>query len=241
MQPIRYWPARPVCSLALILLAGSMARAADLSIHTSGSPQELALARYMSSQPERDPFANAGPVGVFIQASLAELYKSAALLAVRGDGANANRELRVVQIAGDGTVVDEVIERYLAFRQQIDLLPLSSARIALSDYRYHFAGEVRTADGTAMVYELTPRKNRPGLFQGQLWIDSNTGREVMLSGHITDAAATSRIEFVRDTNLMNGCAYARVTHVAFVIPVLGRAEVSMTELVLTPSLTPQRE
>ena len=73
-------------------------------------------------------------------------------------------------------------------------------------------------------------------------MDSSTGNEVMLSGHMTDPTATNgRIEFVRDTKLMNGSAYARVTHVAFTIPLLGRAEVSVTEVPLTPELISQRQ
>jgi hypothetical protein len=219
-----------------------MARAADLSIQTSDSTRGLAFTRYTSSRAARDPFADTGVVGMSIEASLPELYKSASLLAVRAGGENKTRELRVVQIAGDGTVADEVIERYLAFRQQLDLLPLSSATITFSDYSFRFAGEVKTGGATALIYDITPKKNRPGLFQGQLWIDSSTGHEVVLSGHMRDTPSTSsRVDFVRDTKLMNGSAYARVTHVTFVIPLLGRAEVSITEFVVTPELIPQRQ
>ena len=83
---------------------------------------EIAFARYTTSYAERDAFANSGPIGVFIEASLPHLYKSVTLTAVRTCGENQPYQLRIVQIVGDGTAAGEVIDRYLTLRQQIDLL-----------------------------------------------------------------------------------------------------------------------
>ena len=67
----------------MIVSIGPSARAADVSVPMSDPSRELAFARYITSHVERDPFKQSAPVGVFIEASLPELYKSAALLAVR--------------------------------------------------------------------------------------------------------------------------------------------------------------
>jgi hypothetical protein len=73
-------------------------------------------------------------------------------------------------------------------------------------------------------------------------MDSQTGNEVMLSGHLMNSPASEgRVEVVRDTQLMNGCAMVRITHVSFTVPLLGRAEVVITEIVLTPELTRQTQ
>ena len=101
---------------------------------------------------------------------------------------------------------------------------------------------MRTGGAAAYIYDITPKKNRLGLVLGQLWMDSSTGNEVMLSGSMTDPTSTSgRIEFVRDTKLMNGAVYARVTHVTLMIPLLGRAEVSVTEVPLLAEIIPDRQ
>ena len=224
--------------LLLILCIRPIARAADVSIQVGGSARDLAFARYIAAHGQRDPFATAGPVGVFIEASLPELYKSAALLAVRGQGEYDRGQLDVLQIAGDGTVVEEVMERYFALRQQCAAQPLSSLAITPDNYKFHFAGELKTGDGAAYVYDITPKKNRRGLVVGQLWMDSETGREVMLSGHYVDtSAAGGRVDVVRDTTLVNGSAFARITHVSFAVPLLGRAEVVVTEVVPAPEAT----
>jgi hypothetical protein len=197
--------------------------------------RELAFARYTTSHVERDPFTQSGPVAVFFEASLPELYKSAAVVAVRRQGEDERSELNVLQVAGDGTVADEVIERYFALRQEVDILTRSSVAIIPSNCKFHYAGEVRTDGAAAYVYDITPKKNRPGLPQGKLWMDAQTGDEVMLSGHLTDLPASGgRVDVVRDTKLMNGSAFARATNVGFTVPLIGRAEVVITEIVLPP-------
>jgi hypothetical protein len=41
--------------------------------------------------------------------------------------------------------------------------------------------------------------------------------------------------------LMNGAPYARVTHVAFTVPLLGRAQVTITEMLLTQDMLTQAQ
>jgi hypothetical protein len=228
--------------LLLIAAIGTSARAAGVSVPVSDPSRELAFARYTTSHVERDPFKQSGPVGVFIEASLPGLYKSAALLAVRQQGEDKRSELHVLQIVGDGTVAEEVIERYFALRQEFDMLPVASVAITPSNYKFHYAGEVKTGAAAAYVYDITPKKSRPGLLQGKIWMDAGTGAEVMLSGYVMDLPASGgRVEVVRDTKLMNGCPFGRVTHVSFTVPLLGRAEVVITEVVLPAELTTEAQ
>jgi hypothetical protein len=236
-------PARHASSiLLLMLLAGAAAQAAKVPTVASDPSQAVAIARYLEAHGEHDALASSAPLGVFIQASLPKLYKEATLVAVRSQGENGGRVLHVLRVAGDDTVSAEVIERYLALRQQLDLLPTPSLKIAPSNYNFHFAGEVMNDGSLAYIYDITPRKKRPGLVSGQIWIDSSTGNEVMLSGQMLDpTASTGRIEFVRDTKLMNGTACGRITHVTFDVPLLGRAEVSITEIDLTPAILSQQQ
>jgi len=216
------WSAVPL--MLFVGFGGMNAKAADLYILTRGSSQELAFARHIALQAQRDSLARSGAVGVLIEASLPELYKSAALIGVRTPAENDTAEFHILQIVGDGTVTEEVIDRYFALRQQIDLLPRSLVAITPANYKFHFAGEVKIGDTTAYIYHIAPRKKRPGLLIGRFWMDSSTGDEVMLSGHLMNGpTAGDLVELVRDTKLVNGCAFARVTHLAWSIPLLGRS------------------
>ena len=100
---------------------------------------------------------------------------------------------------------------------------------------------MKTGNGSAYVYDIMPRKRRPDLVRGRIWIDADTGAELLVSGHLTDAPSTSsRITFVREITL-DASSYARVTHLTIAIPLLGRSELIVTERPL-PTLqgSPQR-
>jgi hypothetical protein len=223
----------------LALVAGLSARAAEVTVNVSQSSPNLAFARYIASQQRRDAFGQSGPVGVLIEASLPELYKSAALVAVRRGSERTGMQL--VNMAGDPTVAEEVIYRCLVLRRHIDAQPPAAIAITPANYKFHLAGEVKAGSTSAYIYEIAPKKNRPGLV-GHLWVDADTGQEVMLSGRLMDMPAKGyRIDVVRDTSLMNGVAYARVTHIGFGLPLLGRAEAVITEVVPNEDMNLRRE
>lgn len=230
---------RPKWSVFLpILFLGWNAQAASPTVQTCSSSKETAFAQYVSLQAQRDPLAILGPTAVVIEAKLPELYKSAALFAVRSEGKN----LMVLRVEGDGTVAQEVINRYLELQELFDAIPQSSVAVTPTNYKFRFAGEVKTGGSPAYMYDITPKKNRPGLLAGQVWMDSGSGHEVMLTGHLVDLPASAGlISIVRDTKVIEGSALGRVTHITFSIPQLGRAEVVTTELPLNRELPEQRQ
>lgn len=232
MQPLNY----RVCSCCVSLLIFSIiqtARANDVSIPAPRSPRAAAFARYIATLQEQDSLAASGATGILIEASLPELYKEATLLVIRAPGENRRSQYLPLQIKGDGTVVDEVIARYAALQAHFDDVPAPAATISPANYKFRFAGEVTTGGTAAYVYQMTPRKRRPGAFEGQLWMDCGRGRQLMLRDHMIDAPSIGgRADLVRDTKLLNGSAYAQVMHLAFSIPRLGRSELVITELVL---------
>jgi hypothetical protein len=225
-----------------ILFLGSNAQAASPTVQTCCSSKETAFARYVTLQAERNPLAKIGPTGVIIEASLPEFYKSATLYGVRLQGENEKENLKVFQIEGDGTVAEEVIDRFLALQELFDAIPQPFVAVTPANYKFRFAGEVKTGGSLAYIYNIIPKKNRPGLLAGQVWMDSGSGYEVMLTGHLVNLpSSTGLVNIVRDTKVIEGSALTRVTHVSFGIPQLGRAEVVVTEVPLRPELPFERQ
>ena len=126
---------------------------------------------------------------MFIEASLTDLYKSAVLVGLRTPGVNELGGFQVLQVGGDATVAEEVIGPYWTARQQLDLLSRSSVAITPENYKFQFAGEVKTGGALAYIYDVTPKKKRPGLMAGRLWIDASTREEVEFSGYAIDMPA----------------------------------------------------
>ena len=203
--------------------------ASDLLVRSQSRPESVAFARYIASLEQHNPLTEAGPVAVLIEASLPHLYKDAELLAIRRMGENERSEYLIVGIVGDGAALDEVTTRYFALQEEIENLPLSSIHISPRNYTFRLRGEVKTGIGSAYVYDITPRKRRPGLFQGQIWIEAGTGAEVLISGRLEGTTSIgSCVDFVRETKL-DGPGYARVTHLRFTVPLLGPSELVVTE------------
>jgi hypothetical protein len=128
-----------------------------------------AFARYIATLQEQDPLAASGAIGTLIEASLPELYKEATLLVIRAPE-NHRSQYLPLQIKGDGTVVDEVIAPYVALQAHVEDIPAPAVAISRANYKFRFAGEVKTGGTAAYVYQVTPRKRRPGAFAGQLWM-----------------------------------------------------------------------
>jgi hypothetical protein len=207
------------------------APAASLTVPAPASSAGLAFARYIASIQERDLFTESGYVGVQIEASLPGLYKQALVWAVRTSGESERSEYRVLAAEGDPIVAQEVIARYFLMQEQLEGLPLSSVIVTPANYKFRYKGEVGTGSALAYVYEITPRKKRDGLIQGQLWIDSATGTAVVQTGRFvkTPLQMPGKIEMVRNTELAEGNRPVRVTHVTIETPNAGRGELNISE------------
>jgi hypothetical protein len=64
-----------------------------------------------------------------------------------------------------------------------------------------------------------------------LWIDSQTGSAVRLSGYLVKRPSIfiKRVDVTRETNLVDGVAESRVTHLALDTRLVGRAELTIHE------------
>ncbi len=190
-----------------------------------------AFGRYLASIQQRDPFTDSGLIGVEVEASLPKLAESGSMEAVRQTGAPEGNQYRVVKLVGNSTVKQQVIARYLEAEEQAAKLPYSSVAITPANYRFGYAGSVKTNQTTVYIFQISPKKKRAGLLQGQIWIDFATGVAVRQTGRLVKRPSVfiRQIEFTRDTSLRDGVPYTRVTHVVVDTRLVGRAELTVTE------------
>jgi hypothetical protein len=206
----------------------------SLTIIPSGSSESVAFARYIASLRDRNFFTESGPVAVEIEAALPRLFRVSRLLAIRQTDESERASYRVLGMEGDGLVMESVVSQFLKVEEGIEDLPFSSVAITPANYTFHYKGQIGTGMSSAYVFEIRARKKRDGLINGQLWIDTVTGAEVLQKGYFvkTPSAFARRIEFVRDTRLLDGQPCLRVTHVTVETREAGRGELTITELPL---------
>jgi hypothetical protein len=125
-----------------------------------------------------------------------------------------------------------VVANYLKTVEQIEALPFSSIAITPANYKFRYMGEVGAGHASAYVFQIVPRRKCDGLIQGELWIDAQTGQEVLRKGHLvrTPHSFAGKIEVLRDTTLLDGSPRIRVTHVTLETRQVGRGELTITEL-----------
>jgi hypothetical protein len=212
-------------------LLGQIPRFNTAVLTVDGSAPALAFAKYLASLQERNPFTEAGPIDIEIEASLPGLGKYGNMRAFRQTGVPERSEYSAITFEGDPAVRRQVIARYLAAQEQAEALPYSSVAVTPANYKFRYAGSVQDNGAVICVFQIAPKQKRHGLIRGHIWIDSGTGIAIRQAGSFVKRPSVfiRKIEVTRDTNLQDGIPYTRVTHVSIETRLAGRAELTITE------------
>ena len=140
-------------------------------------------------------------------------------------------DYKVLEIAGDATVKNQVIVRYISADEKATELAASSVAPTPTNYKIHYAGSVWLGNRLTYVFRMVPRKKREGLINGVLWLDSETGIAVRESGYLAKSPSVfvKRINLTRANELHNGTIAERITHVSVEMRVIGRAQLIVVE------------
>jgi hypothetical protein len=216
--------------LPVLLLVAVLARPglASESMIVDSSPAAVTLERFIANQHN----AKSWPVETIeIDASLPTLKRTGRLLAIRKLLPAGHHDYRVLETAGDPTVNKQVIVRYVSAEERVTELPADSVAVTPANYKIRYTGSVQLPSGIAYAFRIVPRKKREGLINGVLWLDGATAIAVRESGHVAKRPSVflKRISLTRETDLQGGEIEARITHVAVVARLVGRAQLVIVE------------
>ena len=108
-------------------------------------------------------------------------------------------------------------------------MPASSLALTPANYKFRYVGG---SSGTPVyVFRITPRKKRPGLIKGELWIDGATGLLIHEAGYLVKKPSIfiRHFKIIRDVRLQDGAPYIRTTQIEIDARFVGRAELTITE------------
>jgi hypothetical protein len=215
-------------ALSSTALAGGPPATLTMSIDPPAPGQ--ALARYLALAANRDPWSEPNTVLMEIDASLPRLAEKGRLRAIRAWAGHQTPDYQVIHIEGDAMVTQQVIARYLTEEKRAAAIPASSVAITPGNYKFRYLG---TSGGpTVYAFQITPRKKRPGLIKGELWIDGATGLAVHEAGYLVKRPSLfiRRLKITRDVSLRDGVPHLRTTHLDIDTRLVGRAELMITEI-----------
>jgi hypothetical protein len=216
-------------SLALSFTASASGAVVSQTISVDPPAPSQALARYLASAANGDPWSAPNAVLLEIDACLPRLAEQGHLRAVRDWPEQQTPEYKVIHIEGDAMVKQQVIARYLAAEQRAAAMPTSSLAVTPANYNFRYVGS--SGGPPVYAFHITPRKKRPGLINGELWIDGATGLSVHEAGYLVKRPSTfiRKLKINRDVSLRDGVPYSRTTHVEIDVRLVGRAELMIVE------------
>ena len=228
--------ARSTLQSALFWLAGLLMLGFAVALHAAETipapdpvaASNLALSKYFASLQSSQSW---GEETVEIEASLPKLKEHGRLSAIRRLLPLGKPQYQVFEQDGSRTVRQQVIARYLSAEVESASMAPSAVSVSPANYRFQYEGTVVTDGGTEYVFQITPKKKRTGMIQGMLWIDAETGSALRLSGYLVKKPSIfiKRVDLTRETNLRDGVAESRVTHLALDTRLVGRAELTIHE------------
>jgi len=221
-------PAALPLGIILLFAIALTLHAGEVAVQGSSPAASLAFARYTAGLEQAGPW---NPETVEIDASLPKFHETGRLRAIRRLLPFGKPEYQVLEVAGDQTVKQQVIARYLSGEEEAAAMAASSVAITPANYRFHYKGMLKNGENSAYIFLIVPRKKRQGLIKGELWLDGATGAAVRQSGYLVKnpSILVKRISVVRETALRGGVAEMRMTHLSIDIRLVGRAELTIEE------------
>ncbi len=226
-------------AIPLILLLAVSAAAAPRPLDSgpgeaapaASSPVAEVLNRYFAVN-QQQVRVHEGSAELDIEARLPRLKKEATLHTVQQIGPSGEIKHTESRGEGDKTVIKDVIARYLSAEEEASKgladqqgKPLS---ISISPENYRFRQKaVLTMDGRRVyVFHVVPRKNRLGLFRGEIWVDGETGVPVREAGQLAKNPSVflRKVQFVREYEVRGGRAYLTRVESTIDTRLVGRAE-----------------
>jgi hypothetical protein len=196
----------------------------------SASPDAVLDAFLQRSQEQRHQLSEYSDTTV-IRADLPDTSQSGEYELRRRYVAPKTLEFKPVRFSGDNFVKTNVIIRVL--QSEVDHVTKDeAAQMAIDEANYKFKHKytVSDADGhVSYVYDVKPRKKRPGLFKGRIWVDAPSGVLRRVEGTLVKSPSffIKRLEFVQEYEQVDGFVLPTHLHSESKVRVLGRAVVDI--------------
>jgi hypothetical protein len=135
-----------------------------------------------------------------------KLGREATLQAKRVILADGVVEYDVIERNGDRTVQKDLIARYMGAEIESSAHPSEDLAINELNYKFKVKGLQAREGQQVQVLEVNPRKKRPGLFKGEIWLDPDSGLTLCETGRFVKSPSVflKKVEFSRKYKIVDG-------------------------------------
>jgi len=191
---------------------------------------ELALATFQQRSGRQSQALAGYSAATMIRAELPDSAQHGELELERHYTAPRTLTFKALHYIGDGFVKTNVIARLL--QSEVDHVQKddpSSTALVPENYKFTHKGTAQIDGRTVHVYQVKPRKKRPGLFKGHIYLDAFTGSLVRAEGRIVKSPSlfVKRIDFVQDYTNVAGFTLPAHMHTEAKAALVGRTVVDI--------------
>jgi hypothetical protein len=185
------------------------------------------VSKYLNATRLQQDTLRGSQMEVNIDARLPKLEKQGRWRALRIVPKLGKITYKALGFSGDTTVKQEVIARYLSLEN--DGHDANAIAVTPANYRFQLKGRLTQGGRAIDILQLSPKKNRVGLFKGELWLDADSGMPVKMSGRWVKSPSVfvKKVEFVQEFALQNGVSLPSHIESTVDTRVVGRAELSI--------------
>jgi MucB/RseB N-terminal domain len=218
--------------LVLWLLAGGFFVPVTVAGHSvppgAPAPSEI-VNRYLHAIAEEKAQPQDLTMDVDIDAQLPRLKKSGKLHGLRFVSRLGRIVYRGLRFEGDDTIKKQVIARYLEAENEAEKSNHDSMAVTPENYKFSYKGTADYAGKRAYVFKVKPRHKRRGLYEGELWVDSQTYLPLREWGEFVKNPSlfVKNVYFVRDYYLYQGRAVPRRIISAVSTRLVGKAKLTI--------------
>lgn len=195
------------------------------------SAEDTLIAFLQRSQQQRSALTEYSDITI-IHADLPDTSQSGEYELRRRYVAPKTLEFKPIRFTGDSFVKSNIIVRLL--QSEVDHVTKDDAALtAITTQNYKFKHKYTLtsyADNrVTYVYDVKPRKKRPGLFKGRIWIDAPTGALTRVEGKLVKSPSLfiKGVEFVQEYQQVDGFSLPSHLHSVSKVRILGRAVVDI--------------
>ena len=208
---------------------------ASTAVCMVGNPPPMApdviVENYCAASRSQAQIMQGATMDMEIEATLPTLKKQGKLHALRKISQIGRITYEALKFEGDGTVKNQVIARYLSAEAEAQKDESASAAIAVTpaNYKFKYKGRVVLEGREVHIFQVSPRKKRQGMFQGEVWIDAATYLRVQESGRLVKNPSIflKRVDFVRRYEIRDGLSVPRQVQSVVNTRLVGKAELTI--------------
>lgn len=169
-------------------------------------PPDAIVEKYCAATRSQAELMKGARMDVEMDADLPKLKKQGKLHALRKISALGRITYEALKFEGDGTVKNHVIARYLTAEAEAQKSDDGSMAVTPQNYKFKYKGQGTLNDRDVHFFEVTPRKKRPGLFKGEIWIDAETFLRVRETGALVKNPSIflKKVRFTRSYEIRDG-------------------------------------